>query len=303
MLNPYARIVIILLLFAVPLVIGDPYYLNVINMVLFYVILAVALDLQMGLLGVMNFGLAGFVAIGAYTVGIMTLGVWQQWWGFWIALLIGGVLAGIVGVLVGLTTFRIRGDYFCIVSLGFGEVIRYVALNWAGLTRGPAGLTGIASPKIFSLAIATPGKSYWFVLILALITILLTLRMRNSYLGRAWIAMREDGLAAEAMGINLVRYNVLNLAFTAFIAAIAGGFLAGYMNFITPSDFVSNESLNILCMVILGGAGSIWGAVTGASILTLAPEIFRPIAQYRMLLYGLLMLLVMIFRPKGVLGK
>lgn len=302
-LNPYARIAVILLLFSVPLVIDNPYYLHVFNLMLFYIILAVSLDLQLGLLGVLNFGLAGFVAIGAYTVGILTLVVWPQWWGFWLALLIGGVLAGIVGAMVGFSTFRIRGDYFCIVSLGFGEVIRYILLNWVDVTRGPMGLPGIPAPKIFSLAIATRGQSYWFVLVLALITIVLALRMRNSYLGRAWIAIREDGLAAESMGINLVWYNVMNLAIAGVIAAVAGGFFAGYLNFINPQSFVSNESLNIVCMVILGGAGSIWGAVVGAGILTLIPEILRPIAQYRMLFYGVMMLLFMIFRPKGVLGK
>ena len=141
------------------------------------------------------------------------------------------------------------------------------------------------------------------MLILALITLELTLRMKNSYLGRAWKAIREDEVAAESMGINMVRYQATNMAIAAIIAAVAGGFLAGYLSFINPQSFVSNESLNVVTMVILGEAGSIWGAVAGAGILTLIPEILRPIDQYRYLIYGFLMLLMMIFRPKGVLGK
>lgn len=301
--SPYAKVIGILALFALPYVISNAYMLHVVNLVLFYLILAVSLDLQVGLLGILNFGQIGFVAIGAYTVGILTLGVWSQWWGFWVAMLIGGCLAGIVGALVGLTTFRIRGDYFCIVSLGFGEVIRYIALNWIDVTRGPMGLTGIPFPRIFTKVLATRGDLYWFVLILALLVLILALRMKSSYLGRAWIAIREDEIAAESMGINLVRYKVMNIAISAAIAGIAGGFFAGYINYINPQSFISNESLNVMCMVILGGTGSIWGAVVGAGILTLVPEILRGIADYRMLLYGVTMLLFMIFRPKGVLGK
>ncbi len=303
LLNPYTKIIVVILLFAVPLVIHNAFYLDAVNMVFYFIILAVALDLQMGFLGVYNFGIVGFVAIGAYTVGILTVGVWPQWWGFWVALLIGAVFAGIVGVLLGLSTFRIRGDYFCIVSLGFGEIIRYVLLNWVSLTGGPMGITGVPAPRIFSLALASRGQLYWFVLILVLIVLVLTVRMKNSYLGRAWVAIREDEVAAEASGINMVQYQAINMAMAAVIAAVAGGFFAGYLNYLNPESFVSNVSLNIVCMVILGGAGSIWGAVMGAGILTLIPEIVRPLAQYSSLLYGLLMFLVMIFRPKGVLGK
>lgn len=301
--TPYAKIVGLLALFSVPLVIQNPYLIHVCNLILYYIVLSVSLDLQVGMLGLLNFGQIGFTAIGAYTVAILTLTFWPQWWGFWAALLLGGLLAGLAGVVVGLSTFRIRGDYFCIVSLGFGEVIRYIALNWISVTQGPMGLTGIPVPKIFSLAIVTRGQFYWFILILALLTLLLTIRMKNSYMGRAWIAMREDELATESMGVNLVRFKVMNIAISAMIAGVAGGFFAGYLNYISPTSFISNESLNVMCMVILGGAGSIWGAVVGAGILTLIPEILRPIADYRMLLYGVMMLLFMIFRPKGVLGK
>jgi branched-chain amino acid transport system permease protein len=292
----HAKIIGLLLLFAVPLVIRNPYVLHVFNLILYYIVLSVSLDLQVGMLGLLNFGQIGFTAIGAYTVAVLTLTVFHEWWGFWVAMLLGGGLAGLAGILVGLSTFKIRGDYFCIVSLGFGEVIRYIALNWVSVTHGPQGLTGIPAPKIFSWALSSRGDFYWFILVLALLTLLLTVRMKNSYLGRAWVAMREDELATEAMGVNLVKFKVMNITISAMIAGIAGGFFAGYLNYIAPTSFLSNESLNIMCMVILGGAGSIWGAVVGASILTLIPEILRPIADYRMLLF-------MIFRPKGVLGK
>jgi branched-chain amino acid transport system permease protein len=253
--------------------------------------------------GVLNFGQIGFTAIGAYTVAILTLTVWPQWWGFWLSLFIGGIIAAVVGAFVGLSTFRIRGDYFCIVSLGFGEIIRFIALNWTDVTRGPMGLAGIPPIRIFSTQFASPANLYWFILVIALITILLSTRMKNSYFGRAWIAIREDELAAEAMGVNLVAYKSINVAISAFIAAIAGGFFAVYLNFVGPQSFLSNESLNIMCMVILGGSGTIWGSAVGAVILTVLSEVLRPIGSYRMLFYGIIMVLIVIFRPKGVMGK
>ena len=301
--SKYLKILALIILAVFPLFVDNPYYIHVANLMLYYIMVSVSLDLQAGLLGILSFGQIGFVAIGAYTVSILTLSVWHQWWGFWLALLIGGTLAGLIGLLVGLSTFRIRGDYFAIVSLGFGEVIRYIILNWTSVTRGPLGLSGVPTPKILSLSISTRGQFYWLILVLAVLTVLLALRMKKSYLGRAWIAIREDELAAESMGINLVYYKVINIAISGAIAGVAGGFFAVYFNYINPSSFVSNESLNILTMVILGGAGSIWGAVAGAGMLTILPEILRPIAQYRMIIFGVLMLLFMIFRPKGVLGK
>lgn len=301
--TPYAIGIYVIILILLPLIIKQSYIIHVAILFLYYATLAVSLDLNLGLMGILNFGQIGFAAIGAYTVGIFTLSIWHEWWGFWLALIIGGIIASIVGVLVGLCAFRIRGIYFCIVSFGFGEIIRYIALNWTSLTRGPLGLPSIPSPKIFSMQFTSPTFFYWLILIIALVTLLLSLRMKNSYLGRAWIAIREDETAAEFMGINLVRYKIINLVISGFIAAIAGGFLAGYISFINPQSFISNESLNLAIMVIIGGAGTIFGPILGAAILIIIPEILRPVADYRMLVFGVVVLLFMIFRPKGVLGK
>ena len=301
--TPWAIAVCVLLLIAVPFYVKNMYILHIMNFVLYYIVLAVSLDMQVGLLGLLNFGHIGFAAIGSYSVAILTTSVWRgEWWGFWAAFIIGGLLAGAVGLLVGLTTFRIRGDFFCIVTLGFGEITRFVALNWISLTNGPMGIPGILPPRIIDTTFSRV-HFYWLVLAMALFTIVLVYRLTNSYVGRAWIAMREDSLAAESMGVNLVYYKVLNIAISAGLAGLAGGFFAAYLNFISPLSFLSNESLNIMCMVILGGKSSIVGAVTGASILTVLPEILRPVAQYRLLFYGVVMLLFMIFRPKGVFGK
>jgi branched-chain amino acid transport system permease protein len=301
--SPYAIIAYLLALVLFPLIINRAYITHVAILVLYYVTLAISLDLQIGLIGIFNFGQIGFTAIGAYTVGILTLSVWQQWWGFWLSLIIGGTIAAVVGVLLCLSTSRIKGTYYCIVSLGFGEVVRYIALNWPSLTRGSLGLPGIPSPRIFSMQFTSPIYFYWLILIIALVVLLLAIRLKNSYLGRAWIAIREDELAAGFMGVDLVRYKAINIAISSFIAAIAGGFIASYINFINPASFTSNESLNLAIMVILGGAGSIWGSVVGAGILTIVPEILRPVANYRFLAFGLIMLLFMIFRPKGAISK
>ena len=301
--TPYAIVIYLAMLAVFPLLIKQSYVISVASMILYYIMLAVSLDLQLGLVGILNFGQIGFAAIGAYTVAILTLTVLPQWWGFWLSLLIGGILAAIAGVFVGLSTFKIRGDYFCIVSLGFGEIIRFIALNWTNVTRGPMGLSGIPPIRIFSIQLSSPTNLYWFILAVALITILLSIRVKNSYLGRAWIAIREDELAAESMGVSLIACKSTNVAISAFIAAIAGGFFAVYLNFVGPQSFLSNESLNIMCMVILGGSGTIWGSVVGAIILTLLSEVLRPVGSYRMLFYGIIMVLIVIFRPKGVMGK
>lgn len=300
--KPWVIGICILLLFLLPFIVNNTYVLHVINLVLYYIILSVSLDLQVGFLGLINFGQVGFAAIGSYTVGILTTRVIAGSAGFWIALVLGAVFAGIVGLLVGLTTYRIRGDFFCIVTLGFGEVMRYIALNWIPVTNGPMGISGVPSVSIMGSPFSK-NQYYWLVLVLALFTVILALRLKNSYIGRAWIAMREDSLAAESMGVNLVRYKVLNIGISAALAGLAGGFFAAYLNYVSPMTFTSNESLNVMCMVILGGKGSVFGAMVGASILTSMPEILRPVADYRLLLYGIIMLLFMIFRPKGVLGK
>ncbi len=301
--TPHAIALYLVALAIFPLVVQRSYIISVASLILYYAVLAVSLDLQLGLAGILNFGQIGFTAIGAYAVALLTLTVWPDWWGFWLSLLVGGVLAAILGVFVGMSTFRIKGDYFCIVSLGFGEIIRFIALNWLKVTRGPMGLPGIPPMRLFSHSLSSPANLYWFILLFAVLVILISLRMKNSYLGRAWIAIREDELAAESMGVNLVAYKCINVAISAFIAAVAGGFLAVYLNFIGPQSFGSGESMNLMCMVILGGSGTIWGAVAGAGILTVLPEVLRPIGNYRMLLYGIVMVLIVIFKPKGVLGK
>lgn len=301
--GPYAKVIGLVLLVALPFLITDQYKMHVIDLVLYYVLLAVSLDIQAGFLGMLSLGQAGFIGIGAYTSALLLIYVFHGWWGFWLSMLAGGVAAGLAGLIVGLPTLRIRGDYLAMVTLGFGEIVRYILLNWIKLTHGPVGLTGVPSPRILSFTMESRGQFYWLILALTAITILLVLRLKHSYIGRAWIAIREDELAAQSTGVNITYYKVLAFVISGFMAGVAGAFLASYLNYIAPSNFLSMESLMILCMVVLGGAATVWGPALGAAILTVVPEVLRPIAEYRMLAFGLVMVLFMLFKPKGLLGK
>jgi branched-chain amino acid transport system permease protein len=287
-----------------PLVIRGDYPVHIANFVLYNMILAVSLDILAGFLGEISFGHAGFIAIGAYTTAIlMTRVLPDVWYGFWVALPIGGVLAALAGVVVGFPALRISGQYFFMVTMGFGEIIRFVLLNASGVTNGAMGITAIPTPSIGSFVFTERWHFYYLFLAILLLTLIPIVFLRRSYIGRAWIAIREDPVAAEAMGIRLTTYKVAAFAISAFFAGIGGGLLGIYLNFLHPSNFLATESILILTMVLLGGSGLIYGALLGAAIMTGLGEVLRPLGDTRMLFIGAMMMLLMILRPRGILGK
>jgi branched-chain amino acid transport system permease protein len=225
------------------------------------------------------------------------------WYGFWVALPIGGVLAALAGVVVGFPALRISGQYFFMVTMGFGEIIRFVLLNASGVTNGAMGITAIPTPSIGSFVFTERWHFYYLFLAILLLTLIPIVFLRRSYIGRAWIAIREDPVAAEAMGIRLTTYKVAAFAISAFFAGIGGGLLGIYLNFLHPSNFLATESILILTMVLLGGSGLIYGALLGAAIMTGLGEVLRPLGDTRMLFIGAMMMLLMILRPRGILGK
>ncbi|TCL38631.1 branched-chain amino acid transport system permease protein [Anaerospora hongkongensis] len=291
---------ILLVTVLLPLVITDDYVLRILIMSGIFVMLTLSLNLVTGFTGQFCLGWAAFYGIGAYTSALLTM---KAGLSFWLAMPLGGLMAALFGLLLGLPTMRLKEIYLAITTLGFGEIIRLIMLNWTDLTRGSMGLPGIPAPSILSYEISSNQAYYYFILVLVLITVAAIRRLIDSRTGRALIAIREDELAAKSMGIDVTAYKMLAFAVGAFFAGLAGSFYAHYTSFIDPHTFSFTESIAILAMAVLGGLGSINGSILGAVILTVVPELLRGIAEYRLIVFGLIMMAVMLLRPQGIFGK
>ncbi len=276
------------------------YYVELAFNVGVYIVLAQSLNLIIGFAGLLNLGHAAFFGVGAYTYGIL----WNFYHiPFFAAFPLSAVFAGLTGLLLGLPVLRVRHDYIAIVTLGFGEVIKLILNNWTALTDGPNGLYGMAPPQLFGLAIRSRTGYYFFALVFVALVIFFMFRLANSRLGRAWIAIREDEVSASSLGIKTDRMKLLAFTLGAALAGMAGCLLAAKHRFISPAGFGFYESIIILCMVIIGGIGNITGVVLGAAILYIVPEILREFSDFRLITVGAAMILLMIFRPDGILGK
>jgi len=285
----------------------NPYMFQIVILCGINVVLAVSLNLINGFAGQFSIGHAGFMAIGAYGSAMFSLHIGQRWVAaaatagvpaivaqggvLLIALLLGGALAAIAGYLVGLPSLRLRGDYLAIVTLGFGEIIRVIILN----VEAVGGARGL------------PGIPYWanffWVGLSVLSVILLSIHLAHSSYGRALFAIRDDEVAAEALGIDTTRYKVLAFVIGSFFAGVAGGLFAHYLSYLNPNSFTFLKSIEVIAMVVLGGMGSISGSVMAAILLTVLPEVLRPVKEYRMVLYSLMLVILMITRPQGLMGS
>ncbi|GAB4485349.1 MAG: hypothetical protein OHK006_11260 [Thermodesulfovibrionales bacterium] len=290
--------VVLAVLAAFPLWAHD-YLIDVAVLAGIYVILSLGLNVVVGFTGLLSLGFVAFYAIGAYSYALLNtrLGL-----GFWTAMPVSVAFAAGSGFVLGFPALRLKGDYLAIVTLGFGEIVRLVLNNWDSFTRGPNGISGIAPPGMGPLSVSTLSSYYYFVLAFVCITVFLMRRIRASRIGRAWFALREDEIASAAMGINATLYKLYAFAFGAFWAGLAGTLFSAKMQFVSPESFTFMESVFILCMVILGGLGSIPGVVIGALILVLLPEMLREVQMYRMLALGCGLVILMIFRPQGLFG-
>lgn len=268
------------------------YYAKQLMPIGIYIIMAVSLNLTCGFLGQLPLGHAGFMAVGAYTSAIFTKAVdfGMPNLEFGIALLLGGLMAAVFGVIVGLPALRLRGDYLAIITLGFGEIIRNIILNME-ITGGAKNLRGIEKFTNFP---------WTFVCVVITIFVITTL-IRSRH-GRAIISIRENEIAAAACGVNTTYYKTMAFTVAAFFAGIAGGLYAHYVGVLSANTFGFDKSIEVLVMVVLGGMGSIAGSVISATALTILPELLRVFADWRMVAYSLLLVLVMIFRPKGLMG-
>lgn len=252
-------------------------------------IAAMGVSLLTGFTGVFTLGHAGYMAIGAYTAAIMTVRFGIHWLP---AILAGGVIAMVLAYLIGVPTLRLMGDYYAIASIGLGESIRLILENWQSFTRGARGYPGIDNYTNLSVAAA-------FFVVMALLMFFL---IRSNF-GRAFKACRDDYVAASLLGFNTARYRVLSLSISAFYCGVAGALMAGFLTFIQPVMFDLNKSTELTAVVVFGGLGSLSGSLIGTAVITLVTELFRPISQYRMLIYGAVMVIIMVVRPEGIMGQ
>jgi branched-chain amino acid transport system permease protein len=306
-------------------------WVRIANFAILYVLLALGLNIVVGFAGLLDLGYIAFYAVGAYAYALLASPHFGLHLPFWAILPAGAALAALFGVLLGAPTLKLRGDYLAIVTLGFGEIVRIFLNNLSrpvNVTNGPQGIARIdpfrldgidfsQSDAVLGLTVSGPMKYYWLLLAAALVIIVVNIRLQNSRIGRAWEAIREDEIAASAMGIDTRNIKLLAFAMGATFGGVAGGMFAAIQGFVSPESFVLVESIMIVSMVVLGGMGNIWGVVLGALLLSFVPEILRwtvePLQHavfgrqlvapevIRMLIFGLALVLVMRFRPAGLL--
>lgn len=283
-------------LLTLPLLLTSAYHLRIATLVGIYVLLVSGLNIIIGFTGMFSLGHAAFYGIGAYTSAMLTT---MAGWNFWLALPVAGVVAAVFGALIGLATLRLQKVFLAFTTLGFGEIIRILILNLRGFTRGPMGISGIPVPRLFGWTFNGAGY-YYLILLLATATVGIVYRMYHSCIGRALVAIREDETAAASMGIHVFGHKVLAFTVGCFFAGIAGSFFAHFQRFISAESFANLESFAIITMLALGGTGSIIGPILGSTVLVLIPEIFRFLMQYRGVIYGLTLIVIIIYRPGGL---
>ncbi len=278
------------------------YQTNIMISCLLYIVLGLGLNIVVGLAGLLDLGFVAFYAVGAYAYALCNMH-WDI--GFWYMLPIGALLGALLGLILGFPVLRLRGDYLAIVTLGFGEIIRLVLENWGDVTMGPSGISNVARPEFFGTKLGVIGSTsymYYIMIGLLVFTIFCVNRLQNSRIGRAWLALREDEIACQAMGIDKMKTKLMAFSLGATWAGMAGVIFAAKTTFVNPASFTFWESAIILSIVVIGGMGSIRGVIAGAIILILVPEYLRDFAEFRMLLFGAIMVLVMVFRPQGLIS-
>lgn len=300
-----------------PLICHSTYIMNIVILGLIFSVLSISLNLITGYLGQVTLGHAAFYGIGAYTAAILST---RYDWNFLLTFLCAAVLSALFGLLLGLPTLRLSGNYLAIVTMAFGEITRLIELNWMDLTRGPMGIPAIPSASLFGFEFDSPLSKYYLILVILIIAVVVVHNIVESRTGRTFLAIKGDGVAAEAMGVNLFRYKLLCFSLSAMIAGVAGAYYAHYMSFIDPTSFAGAVSTRILSMTILGGLGSIPGSIFGAMTLTAVPELLRALSEVvaqasasleplaralvesRQIVYGVILVVMVLVKSDGLLG-
>jgi branched-chain amino acid transport system permease protein len=297
--NAWIWLPILGVLLAFPVVMKNEYILNVGVLAGIYVILTMGLNITNGWTGLMSFGYAAFYGIGAYTAGILATRYAVP---FWLTFPAAGVVAGLFGVAIALPTLRLKGIFLALITIGFQEIVFLVTLNWTSLTRGPMGIPGIPPPSLAGYTFSSNRDFFYLILALNVVMIFVVSRIMGSRVGRTFIAIREDEVAAQAVGIPLFRTKVLSFVISTVMAGVVGAFFAHHAQFISADSFRLDETFIVLTMLIVGGMGTLIGPIIGAVFLVIFPEAARFLSQYREIVYGAILVLVILFRPEGIAG-
>lgn len=290
---------LVLLFAAAPLLLANPYHLQVLTFIGIYIILALSLNLLNGYVGLLSIGHAAFYAVGAYASAKLTMAAGLPWI---LALPASGAVAGLFGWLLARPTLRLSGIYLTLVTLGFHMILFLVLQNWMGFTNGPLGIMDIPPPSLFGVVLSAKTHYYYLALALVLLTLESMRRLLDCRFGRALTAIRDNELAAEAAGVDTTRVKVQAFVVAAFYAGIAGSFYAHFVKYVSPDSFTINESFILLAMLAFGGQGNLLGPMVGAAALILLPELFRPLQEVRMFVYGGILIVMMLVRREGLFG-
>jgi branched-chain amino acid transport system permease protein len=303
-MKPRPKAMVLLALLAVlvmlPMVITQNYIIHIVINCFIYITLSLSLNLIIGWSGQFSLGHVAFYGMGAYFTALLML---KSGMNFWLATLISAVAVGCISWILCRPTLKLRGDYLAVVTLGMGEVFRLICNNWTSVTRGSRGLPNIPHPELFGFVFRNKMSFYYLGLVMFLLALIFISRLNTSGFGMALRTIKEDDVAAASIGIYPVKYKLNSFVIGCVIASVVGSFYAVYLGFISPSSFEFSESMSMMAMVVLGGMGSIPGVIIGSTVLTALPEMLRSLSDYRLVFYGALMVVMMVFRPGGIWGS
>lgn len=298
-LKTIVGVLLLAIVLTVPSILPNNYYRGIANLSLIYVIVALGLNFIYGYTGYISFAQAAFFGVGAYTTAL--LGV-DYHLSFWMALPMSGLMAAIFGIIIGIPTLKLAGHYLAMATIGFGIIVQMVMQNWTAFTHGASGVKNIPGASIGSFEITSATQYYYFLLFFAALAIFVTRRIERSNFGRSFKAVREDEIAASTSGINLTFTKVFSFALSAFFAGIGGSLYATMSSYISPDTFSFDQSIVFFTMVLIGGPGTVFGPVLGAVLLTFVPELLRFLKEYYMALFGVGIVLIMLFIPQGIMN-
>lgn len=289
--------IVFVALLLLPRLTPNAYIMRVINMICIYTILGTGVNILTGYTGQLSLGQAAFYAIGAYTSALLSVKLGLP---LYLTLPVAIIVTALFGLILAIPALKLKGGYLTLLTIGFGEVVRMILVNWLKLTRGPNGITNIPVPNIFGYRLSSLYDYYYFILFFVVLALLYQKMVVTSRPGRAFRAIKEDDTVAELTGINIVRYKIIAFVTSAIYSAIAGFLYAHMVTYISPDTFTANESNNILWIAIIGGMGTQWGPVLGALVMVILPEALRGLGSMRLVIYGLLLLFVIIYYPGGL---
>lgn len=297
--RPILWLLLALVILAVPSLMPDNYYIGLANLTMIYIIVAIGLNFIYGYTGYVSFAQAGFFGVGAYTSALLAVDLHLS---FWAALPLAGLMSALFGILLGLPALKLSGHYLGMATIGFGIIVQMVLQNWTPVTHGASGVGNIPGVSVGEITLSSSTEYYYFLLVFVVLVVLISWCIEHSNLGRSFKAVREDEIAASTSGINLTFTKVLSFALSAFWAGIAGSLYAHMSSYISPDTFSFDQSIVFLTMVLMGGAGTVLGPIIGAIILTFVPESLRFLQEYYMALFGIVIVLFMLFIPQGLVS-